>query len=209
VEVKIKRRIAIGAAGLTILGGGGGAYALADRGGDDERQAFMSDAAKRLHVSPAELRSALKGAMDDRIQADVKNGRLTQKQADAIKAHKRPGGPGERGKGEFHVAGPFMEGLGAAAKYLDLSDAALRKQLQSGKSLAQVAKDRNKSVDGLKTAIKGSLESNLDARVNALVNQSGPPGPPKGAGIRTFRGAPGHGPGGPGGPPDGPPPPGF
>src|SRR4051812_28712012 len=175
MESRIKRRIAIGATGLTILGGGGGAYALADRGGDDERQAFMSDAAKRLHVSPAELRSALKGAMDDRIQADVKNGRLTQKQADAIKAHKGPGGPGERGeRGErrLHVAGPFMEGLNAAAKYLGLSDAALRKKLQSGKSLAQVAKDRNKSVDGLKTAIKSALQSNLDARVNELVNHS-------------------------------------
>jgi hypothetical protein len=201
VESSIKRRIAIGAAGLTILGGGGGAYALADRGGDDERQAFMSDAAKRLHVSTAELRSALKGAMDDRIQADVKKGRLTQKQADAIKAHKRPGGPGERGERGLHVAGPFMEGLQAAAKYLGLSNAALRKQLESGKSLAQVAKDRNKSVDDLKAAIKASLQKNLDSRVDALVNQSGPPGPPKGAGFRHFRGGPG-----PGGPPGGPPP---
>jgi hypothetical protein len=202
VETRIKRRIAISAAGLTILGGGGGAYAIADRGSDNERQAFMSDAAKRLHVSPSELRSALKGAIDDRIQADVKSGRLTQKQADAIKAHKRRAdGPREHG---LHVGGPFMEGLHAAAGYLGLSDVALRTQLQSGKSLAQVAKDRNKSVDGLKAAIKASLQKNLDARVNELVNQSGPPGPPRGAGFRHFRAGPG-----PGGPGDGPPPPGF
>jgi len=194
VETRIKRRIAIGAAGLTILGGGGGAYAIADRGNDDERQAFLSDAAKRLHVSSSELRSALKGAMDDRIQADVKSGKLTQKQADAIKRHKGPGGPPRR---ELHVAGPFMEGLQAAAKYLDLTNAELRKQLQSGKSLAQVAKDKNKSVDGLKAAIKDALQSRLDARVNELVNQSGPPGPP--GGMRHFRG----------GPPPGGPPPGF
>jgi AraC-like DNA-binding protein len=197
VETRIKRRIAIGAAGLTILGGGGGAYAIADRGNDDERQAFLSDAAKRLHVSPSELRSALRGAMNDRIQADVKSGKLTQKQADAIKRHDRPGGAPRR---ELHVAGPFMEGLQAAAKYLGLTDAQLRNQLQSGKSLAQVAKDRNKSVDGLKTAIKDALQSRLDSRVNELVNRTGPPGPPDGAGFRHFRGGP---------PPGGPPPPGF
>jgi hypothetical protein len=201
VETRIKRRIAIGAAGLTILGGGGGAYAIADRGNDDEHHAFLSDAARRLHVSPTQLRAALKGAMDDRIQADVKKGRLTQKQADAIKAHRPPAGLPRRG---LHVEGPFMEGLQAAAKYLDLSDAALRKQLQSGKSLAQVAKDRNKSVDGLKAAIKDALQSNLDTRVNDLVNRTGPPGPPGGAGFRHFRAGPG-----PGGPPGGPPPPGF
>ena len=196
METRIKRRIAIGAAGLTILGGGGGAYAIADRGNDDERQAFMDDAAKRLHVSPTQLRSALKGAMDDRIQADVKSGKLTQKQADAIKQHKGPDGPPRR---ERHVAGPFMEGLQAAAKYLSLSDTQLRNQLRSGKSLAQVAKDRNKSVGGLKSAIKSALQSQLDARVNELVNRSGPPGPPDGAGFRHFRG----------GPPPGGPPPGF
>jgi AraC-like DNA-binding protein len=196
VETRIKRRIAIGAAGVTILGGGGGAYAIADRGNNAERQAFMSDAAKRLHVSPSQLRSALKGAMDDRIQADVKSGKLTQKQADAIKQHKGSDGSPRR---ELHVAGPFMEGLHAAANYLGLTDAQLRTQLQSGKSLAQVAKDKNKSVAGLKTAIKDALQSKIDARVNELVNRSGPPGPPEGAGFRHFRG----------GPPPGGPPPGF
>ena len=96
METRIKRRIAIGAAGLTILGGGGGAYAIADRGNDAKRQAFLNDAAKRLHVSPTQLRSALKGAMDDQIQADVKSGKLTQKQADAIKRHEQTGGPPRR-----------------------------------------------------------------------------------------------------------------
>jgi hypothetical protein len=198
METRIKRRIAIGAAGLTILGGGGGAYALADRGNDDERQAFLNNAAKRLDVSPAKLRSALKGAMDDRLEADVKKGLLTQKQADAIKQHRRPaGGPRfERRAG----APPMMEGAQAAAKYLGLTDAELRKKLESGKSLAQVAKDENKSVDGLKKAIKDAVEAKLDARVDEMVNRSGPPGPPVGfGGPGRLRG----------GPPPGGPPPGF
>src|SRR4051794_24016401 len=117
MESQIKRRIAIGAAGLTILGGGGGAYAIADSGtgGDNDRHALINDAAKRLNVSPSKLQAALRGAMDDRLQADVKKGRLTQKQADAIKRHKRPDGPMRRGGPH---GGPFMDGLSAAAKYL-------------------------------------------------------------------------------------------
>src|SRR3954452_13773612 len=134
MESQIKRRIAIGAAGLTILGGGGGAYAIADSGtgGDNDRHALINDAAKRLNVPPSKLRAALRGAMDDRLQADVKKGRLTQKQADAIKQHKRPDGPMGRG-GPPH-GGPFMDGLNAAAKYLGLTGAQLRTQLESGKS---------------------------------------------------------------------------
>jgi hypothetical protein len=196
METRIKRRIAIGAAGLTILGGGGGAYAIADRGNDDERQAFLSDAAKRLHVSATDLRSALRGAMNDRIDADVKKGRLTQQQADAMKRHARQGGPPP---GVRHRGGPpFMEGLQAAGKYLGLSDSQLRTKLESGKSLAQVARDENKSVAGLKKAVKDALQGRLDERVNQMVERTGPPGPP---GSVRFRTGPR-----PGGPPGGPPP---
>src|SRR3954452_22814510 len=207
VETRIKRRIAISAAGATILAGGGGTYALADRGGDEERQAFIGDAAGRLHVSTGELRSALRGAFFDRLDADVKKGRLPQKEADQIKQQVRrrgdagppgPGPPGPRGPGGPHPGGPFMEGAQAAAKYLGLSDAQLRSQLRSGKTLAQVAKDKGKSVDGLKAAIKDAIVSKLDDRIDQMVNHSGPPGPPPGA--RHFGAGP---------PPGGPPPPGF
>jgi hypothetical protein len=62
----------------------------------------------------------------------------------------------------FH-AGP----LNAAAQYLGLSDAQLEQQLQSGKSLAQVAGEHSKSVDGLKKAITDQLRTQLDAAVKA------------------------------------------
>src|SRR5207302_1395328 len=57
--------------------------------------------------------------------------------------------------------------LDAAASYLGLTEAALETQLASGKSLAQVAKDRGKSVDGLIQAMVDSATKRLDAAVAA------------------------------------------
>ena len=49
------------------------------------------------------------------------------------------GGPGHHGPGRMH-------GLDAAAKYLGMTEAALRNALEGGKTLAQVAKDRKSVV---------------------------------------------------------------
>ena len=57
--------------------------------------------------------------------------------------------------------------LAVAAQYLELTPRALRAELHSGKSLAQVATTRGKSVDGLKQALLGALKARLDAHVAA------------------------------------------
>jgi hypothetical protein len=74
------------------------------------------------------------------------------------------GGPPPIG---FHrgPGGPLAAGFDAAAKYLGLTDLQLRNQLASGKSLAQVAADRNKPLDGLKSAIEDAVKSELDKAV--------------------------------------------
>jgi len=170
----------IGAAGAAVAAGAAGAaYGVTQSSRDSERQAFLNDAAKRLNVSPDKLSAALKGAFSDRLDAAVKAGRLTQQQADAIKQRLAQkgglpffGGPHRFGGphgGPFFGGphgGPFFGGLDAAANYLGLTDQQLGDQLGSGKSLAQVAKDKGKSVDGLKGAIRDSLKSRLDQAVN-------------------------------------------
>jgi ribosomal protein S4 len=173
----MKRKLAIGATGLLVLGGAGAAYGVT-RGGKDERQAFLGDVAKRLNVSPDKLNSALQGAFEDRLDAAVKAGRLTQAEADAIKKKVEQGGgppvgiPGF-GFGERHFdfgggpGGPIKAGLDAAASYLDLTPQQLMDKLASGKSLADVAGDQKKSVDGLKSAIKDSVKKQLDQAVTA------------------------------------------
>jgi AraC-like DNA-binding protein len=231
----MKKKIAIGAAGLAVLGGAGAAYGVTQSGGND-RQAFLNDLAGRLKVSPQQLNNALKGAFEDRLQAAVQAGRLTQAQANAIKKKVEqggappvfgfgpgPGGPG--GPGFFMhrgPGGPVKAGIGAAAKYLGLTDRQLIQKLALGKSLADVAGDQNKPVDGLKSAIKGAVKTDLDAavkdqrltqaqennllskldsRIDDLVNRKGlGPGPrfrgpwgPKHGGMR-FGAAPAGGP---------------
>jgi hypothetical protein len=190
MTTSLKRKLTIGAVSATLLGvAGGGAYAAASGSSSstttDPAQAFLNDVANRLHVSVADLQAALKGAASDQVDQLVKDGKLTQAQADKIKQRIQQGkvplaagpliGPGrfflgplggmDRG-GPFPIK-PFFGGLDAAAKYLGLTDAQLRRQLGSGKSLADIAKAQNKSVEGLKTAISDQLKSQLDKAVSA------------------------------------------
>ena len=53
--------------------------------------------------------------------------------------------------------------LQAAATYLGVTPAALRTELRSGKSLAQVATAEGKSVDGLKAALVAAIKTKVDA----------------------------------------------
>ena len=144
---------------------------------DNEQQALLNDAAKRLDVTPAQLEAALRGAFDARIDAAVAAGKITKEQADAMKQRSKDGGLpllGGHGHGGFgdggHQGGPgghHGAGLATAATYLGLTDAQLRSELESGKSLADVAKARGKSVTGLKAKLKADLETKLDAAVKA------------------------------------------
>jgi hypothetical protein len=173
----IKRNLAIAGAGVAVLAAGGGAYATTQHTSD--RQAFLNDAAQRLHVTPQQLENALRGAALDRLDAAVKAGKLTQQQANALKQRLQSGGALGLGLGHRfgfrHGVGPgrgFGFGfsfakLDAAASYLGLTDAQLRSQLASGKSLADITKARGKSVSGLEAALKSALRTRLDAAVKA------------------------------------------
>ena len=150
--------LAIGA-GAAVAGGGLGL-------GND--QAFLNGAAKRLNVTPAELKAALKGARDDQIDAAVAAGKLTKEQADAMKQRSAQGGLPLFGGGHHGGFGHHRPpALAAAATYLGLTVAELRTQLETGKSLAEVAKAKGKSVDGLEKALAAELKKKLDAAVKA------------------------------------------
>lgn len=222
-----RRRRTIAIVAVTALAALGGGVAFAATSGGDPQAELLRDAAQRLNVSPSELRSALEGAFGDQLDEAVRDGRLTQQQADRIKQQIRehglplggPGFDGPRGHHAFAI-GPIGPGLDAAADYLGLTRAELGRRLTNGRSLADVARAEGKSVDGLKEAIVGAAEQDLaeavrdgkltDAQrdemlrelqehVGDLVAGRGP-GPRGGHGFHRE----GFGPGAPG---DGPPPP--
>jgi hypothetical protein len=155
------------------VAGGGAAYAAATD--NDPRDAVLRDAAQRLNVTPGELRSALEGAFGDQLDQAVRAGRLTQEQADRMKADIArygvplggPGGPGGPGPGHGFGPphGPIGIGLDAAADYLGLTRAELARRLMNGRSLADVAQAEGKSVDGLEQALVDEAKTHLDRAV--------------------------------------------
>ena len=173
--MKRSRSIVIAAAvALAAVAGAGAAVAASHAwGGSDQRQAVINDVAGRLGVTPSALQDAFKAALKDQVEAAVKAGTLTREQADAIEARIAagqglgfgfggPGGP--RGIVGMHHGG---EKLTAAAKYLGLTEAELRARLQSGKSLADVAKAQGKTVEGLVQTMADAEKAELDKAVQS------------------------------------------
>lgn len=169
----VKRKVIAGAAAALAVGGAGAGIAatkLTDSP-SAESKAVVEDAAKQLGVQPQALTDAIKKALSDRVDNAVADGRLTKEQGAELKkriaADEFPlFGPPAFGP-HFGAPHPFFHGLDAAAAYLGLTDAQLRSRLNGGKTLAEVAKAENKSVDGLKTAMQKDVKTKLDAAVKA------------------------------------------
>jgi len=177
VSKSVKPKLIAGAVAGLAVAGGGAAYAATHMGSSpkQENQAIVNDAAKQLGVQPSQLSAALKQALENRVDAAVAAGRLTKAEGAEIKQRIEagdvplfagPGGPGGPGSFGHHHGGPFG-GLDAAATYLGVNQTQLRTQLESGKSLADVAKAKNKSVDGLVTALVDAAKKHLDSTVAA------------------------------------------
>ena len=177
----------------------------------------LSDIATAQGKSISGLKDAIVAAMTSALDADVAAGKITSAQeqtrladftshvADLISNTGGPGHGGPGGPGGHHGTPPFAA---AVATYLGLTDAQVKTQLQSGKTLAEIAVAQGKTSTGLQDVIVTAITADLDAAVTAgkltaaqetsmlaglkthvadIVTHSGPP-----AGQ--------HGPGGPGGP---------
>ena len=170
----MRRKVIAGAAAALAVGGAGAGVAatkLATNSPSEESKAIVNDAAKSLGVEPSKLSAALKKAFENRIDAAVAAGRLTKEQGDELKQRIESGdfplfGPPAFGPG---FGGPhlFFHGLDAAAGYLGLTEAELHSRLESGKTLAEIAKAQGKSVDGLKATLLKEAKTHLDAAVKA------------------------------------------
>jgi hypothetical protein len=170
----VRRKVIAGAAAALAVGGAGAGVAatkLATNSPSEESKAIVNDAAKSLGVAPSKLSAALKKAYEDRIDAAVADGRLTKQQGAELKQRIE--------SGDFPLVGPpgfrhgpdgphgLRPGFDAAAIYLGVTEAQLRTQLESGKTLADVAKAQGKSVSGLEDAMVNDATTKLDAAVKA------------------------------------------
>ena len=169
----VKRKVvAAGVAALAVGGTGAGIAATKLASSPSaENNAIVDATAKNLGIEPSKLSAALKKALEDRVDAAVAAGRLTKAQGDELKQRIESGdvpffaGPGPGFRHGFGGPHPFGHGLDAAATYLGLSEDQLQSQLRSGKTLAEIAKAQNKSVDGLKSAMLEDAQAKLDQAV--------------------------------------------
>ncbi len=143
-------------------------------------QDFIKNFASQLGVDEAKLNAAYSAAANATVDQAVKDGKLTQAQADKIKSEAKNGFKG----GFFGHAGKGMEmphgkagraGVGfgfgeqavldAAAKALTITSDELKTQLKAGKSIADVATDKKIDIKTVKDAMLTATKADLDAKV--------------------------------------------
>ncbi len=178
------RRIAtIALSGALLAGGTGAAIAAVTKDGAAKaEQQILDSAAKKLSVTPDKLRDALAAAKDEQLDAAVKAGKLTQKQADAIKSARKSSGRvlggGPRGRHARGGPGPHLKGfagpgsgrigfglLDGLAKALGTTEDKLHESLRDGTSIADIAKANGKSLAGVKASVKAAVKTKLDKAV--------------------------------------------
>jgi len=135
----------------------------------------LADVTKAQSKDLDGLKSAILDAAKGDLDKAVADKTLTQSQADDIlnelKSHiddvvngnmrlHRDGGP------KIGFGFGFGADSAAAAKYLGLSESALRTKLRNGQSLADVAKAQSKDIQGLEDAIVASQKARLDQAVS-------------------------------------------
>jgi hypothetical protein len=151
--------------------------------------AFWNALASKLGIGVDDLKSKAVAAQKDVIEQDVKDGKLTRAQADAIEQRLsadgpsapffggprgRPGGFGQGPDAGFH-GGPFggASTLEAEAKALNMTAADLSTQLRSGKTLADVAKAQGVDEAKVKQAIIDAAKAQAQREVqDGLITQA-------------------------------------
>ena len=148
-------------------------------GSKNYAQVFLDKLAGILHLTPAQTQDALKQAQLQTVDQMVKDGQITQAQANALKARINAGqglgpigGLGLRRGGAFKAQGTVLRDLttaelNAAASALHLSTADFQSALRSGKSLSDLETQQKVSDGAVKAAMKSAAKGVLDKAVKA------------------------------------------
>jgi len=130
-----------------------------------------------LHLTPAQTTDALKQAQLQTVDQMLKDGQITQQQADAMKARINAGqglgfGFGGRHGGGFRGNRALMQSLrtaelNAVASALHMSPTDLQNALKSGKSLSALETQQGVSDSTVKSAMQNAAKGVLDNAVKA------------------------------------------
>src|SRR5438874_10612214 len=147
-------------------------------GSKNYAQVFVDKLAAILHLNSSQTKDALKQAELQAVDQMLKDGTITQQQADAMKARINAGqGLGPMGgfglrPGGFKGDRALMQELATAeanavASALHMSPADLKSALRSGKSLSDLEAQQKVSDGAVKAAVKSAAKGVLDKAVKA------------------------------------------
>ena len=134
---------------------------------------YLQDLAKRLNVSVTTLQQDKLGARTDVLNQMVKDGKLTQTQANTIEqrlqSHQACTGKGN--KAAHFVVNQFLQKYhtqieSSIATSLHMTSAQLTSQLQAGQSLSQIATSKGVSSTQLQTIVTNAVQSSLNSAVS-------------------------------------------
>lgn len=127
---------------------------------------YQQDLAGKLNVSVQTLQQDRKAAFEDELNQIVKNGKLTQNQANTIKTRveSRPNCAGTGNRYENAAIRGFLgkyrsDIVASVASDLHISQTTLTQELHSGQSLAQIAKAHNVTLTQLHTDVFNAVKS--------------------------------------------------
>ncbi|HXZ03887.1 MAG TPA: hypothetical protein VEH81_03590 [Ktedonobacteraceae bacterium] len=138
-------------------------------------QQYLQDLANRLHVSVSTLQQDKLASAEDVLAQLVKDGKLTQNQANQIEqrlqSHKACSGIGRGlwGRGVIMQSlKQYLPGIATqVAQGLHLTAGQLESQLQSGKSLSDIATAQGVSSTRLQTIVTNAIQSAVNQAVSA------------------------------------------
>lgn len=144
--------------------------------GSNYAQVFVNKLAAILHLSPTQTQSDLKQAELQTIDQMVKDGKITQAQADALKNRINAGQGFEFGF-PFRHGGRFGDRalaeslhtaeLNAVAGALHMTTSDLQTQLRSGKTLSDLEQAKGVSDGAVRSAEHNAAKTVLDGAVKA------------------------------------------
>jgi len=158
--------------GVALAQGGGGTSTPSTK-----VDQFLGFLANRLGISSDQLKTDVQGAANDMVDQMLKDGTITQQQADQLRQEiqnqnypgllgmfGRGGGFGMMGRGELGTS--LQSIIQSVAGKLNLTPQQIQDQLKSGKSLADIASAQGVSRDDLKNTITTAVDTQVDKAVS-------------------------------------------